>query len=49
MSYFGKLEDIKVKLEKVLEIVKIKLFICGEVLFIFDFVSLVDVLKEVEI
>ncbi|MGR1408288.1 16S rRNA (adenine(1518)-N(6)/adenine(1519)-N(6))-dimethyltransferase RsmA [Streptococcus agalactiae] len=48
-SYFGKSEDTKAKLEKALEIAKIKPSIRGEALSIPDFASLADALKEVEI
>lgn len=48
-SHFGKSEDTKAKLEKALEIAKIKPSIRGEALSIPDFASLVDALKEVEI
>lgn len=48
-SHFGKSEDTKAKLEKALEIAKIKPSIRGEALSIPDFASLADVLKEVEI
>ncbi|HFC9136081.1 TPA: 16S rRNA (adenine(1518)-N(6)/adenine(1519)-N(6))-dimethyltransferase RsmA [Streptococcus agalactiae] len=48
-SHFGKSEDTKAKLEKALEIAKIKLSIRGEALSIPDFASLADALKEVEI
>ncbi|HGI4617541.1 TPA: 16S rRNA (adenine(1518)-N(6)/adenine(1519)-N(6))-dimethyltransferase RsmA [Streptococcus agalactiae] len=48
-SHFGKSEDTKAKLEKALEIAKIKPFIRGEALSIPDFASLADALKEVEI
>lgn len=49
MSHFGKSEDTKAKLEKALEIAKIKPSIRGEALSIPDFASLADALKEVEI
>ncbi|HHQ6344193.1 TPA: 16S rRNA (adenine(1518)-N(6)/adenine(1519)-N(6))-dimethyltransferase RsmA [Streptococcus agalactiae] len=48
-SHFGKSEDTKAKLEKALEIAKIKPSIRGEALSIPDFASLADALKEVEI
>lgn len=48
-SHFGKSEDIKAKLEKALEIAKIKPSIRGEALSIPDFASLADALKEVGI
>lgn len=48
-SHFGKSEDTKAKLEKALEIEKIKPSIRGEALSIPDFASLADALKEVEI
>ncbi|HEN2955867.1 TPA: 16S rRNA (adenine(1518)-N(6)/adenine(1519)-N(6))-dimethyltransferase RsmA [Streptococcus agalactiae] len=48
-SHFGKSEDAKAKLEKALEIAKIKPSIRGEALSIPDFASLADALKEVEI
>lgn len=48
-SHFGKPEDTKAKLEKALEIAKIKPSIRGEALSIPDFASLADALKEVEI
>ena len=48
-SHFGKSEDTKAKLEKALEIAKIKPSIRGEALSIPDFGSLADALKEVEI
>lgn len=48
-SHFGKSEDTKAKLEKALEIAKIKPSIRGEALSIPDFASLADVLKEVGI
>ncbi|HGD4810419.1 TPA: 16S rRNA (adenine(1518)-N(6)/adenine(1519)-N(6))-dimethyltransferase RsmA [Streptococcus agalactiae] len=48
-SHFGKSEDTKAKLEKALEIAKIKPAIRGEALSIPDFASLADALKEVEI
>ncbi|EPT96184.1 16S rRNA methyltransferase [Streptococcus agalactiae BSU92] len=48
-SHFGKSEDTKAKLEKALEIAKIKPSIRGEALSILDFASLADALKEVEI
>lgn len=48
-SHFGKSEDTKAKLEKALEIAKIKPSIRGEALSIPDFASLEDALKEVEI
>ncbi|HGD2290261.1 TPA: 16S rRNA (adenine(1518)-N(6)/adenine(1519)-N(6))-dimethyltransferase RsmA [Streptococcus agalactiae] len=48
-SHFGKSEDTKAKLEKALEIAKIKSSIRGEALSIPDFASLADALKEVEI
>ncbi|HGD2212456.1 TPA: 16S rRNA (adenine(1518)-N(6)/adenine(1519)-N(6))-dimethyltransferase RsmA [Streptococcus agalactiae] len=48
-SHFGKSEDTKAKLEKALEIAKIKPSIRGEALSILDFASLVDALKEVGI
>lgn len=48
-SHFGKSEDTKAKLEKALEIAKIKPFIRGEALSIPDFASLADALKEVGI
>lgn len=48
-SHFGKSEDTKAKLEKALEIAKIKPTIRGEALSIPDFASLADALKEVEI
>ena len=48
-SHFGKSEDTKAKLEKELEIAKIKPSIRGEALSIPDFASLADALKEVEI
>ncbi|HEO3544566.1 TPA: 16S rRNA (adenine(1518)-N(6)/adenine(1519)-N(6))-dimethyltransferase RsmA [Streptococcus agalactiae] len=48
-SHFGKSEDTKEKLEKALEIAKIKPSIRGEALSIPDFASLADALKEVEI
>lgn len=48
-SHFGKSEDTKAKLEKALEIAKIKPSIRGESLSIPDFASLADALKEVEI
>lgn len=48
-SHFGKSEDTKVKLEKALEIAKIKPSIRGEALSIPDFASLADALKEVGI
>ncbi|HEN9114857.1 TPA: 16S rRNA (adenine(1518)-N(6)/adenine(1519)-N(6))-dimethyltransferase RsmA [Streptococcus agalactiae] len=48
-SHFGKSEDTKAKLEKALEIAKIKPSIRGEALSIPDFASLADALKEVGI
>lgn len=48
-SHFGKSEDTKAKLEKALEIAKIKPSIRGESLSIPDFASLADALKEVGI
>lgn len=48
-SHLGKSEDTKAKLEKALEIAKIKPSIRGEALSIPDFASLADALKEVEI
>lgn len=48
-SHFGKSEDTKAKLEKALEIAKIKPSIRGEALSIPDFARLADALKEVEI
>ncbi|WP_024439909.1 16S rRNA (adenine(1518)-N(6)/adenine(1519)-N(6))-dimethyltransferase RsmA [Streptococcus agalactiae] len=48
-SHFGKSEDTKAKLEKALEIAKIKPSIRGEALSIPDFASLADALKKVEI
>lgn len=48
-SHFGKSEVTKAKLEKALEIAKIKPSIRGEALSIPDFASLADALKEVEI
>lgn len=48
-SHFGKSEDTKAKLEKALEIAKIKPSIRGEALSIPDFASLADALKDVEI
>ncbi|HFH8623862.1 TPA: 16S rRNA (adenine(1518)-N(6)/adenine(1519)-N(6))-dimethyltransferase RsmA [Streptococcus agalactiae] len=48
-THFGKSEDTKAKLEKALEIAKIKPSIRGEALSIPDFASLADALKEVEI
>ncbi len=48
-SHFGKSEDTKAKLEKALEIAKIKPSIRGEALSIPDFASLADALKEVVI
>ncbi|HGD2999768.1 TPA: 16S rRNA (adenine(1518)-N(6)/adenine(1519)-N(6))-dimethyltransferase RsmA [Streptococcus agalactiae] len=48
-SHFAKSEDTKAKLEKALEIAKIKPSIRGEALSIPDFASLADALKEVEI
>ncbi|HGC7827460.1 TPA: 16S rRNA (adenine(1518)-N(6)/adenine(1519)-N(6))-dimethyltransferase RsmA [Streptococcus agalactiae] len=48
-SHFGKSENTKAKLEKALEIAKIKPSIRGEALSIPDFASLADALKEVEI
>lgn len=48
-SHFGKSEDTKAKLEKALEIAKIKPSIRGEALSILDFASLADALKEVGI
>ncbi|HEO8659182.1 TPA: 16S rRNA (adenine(1518)-N(6)/adenine(1519)-N(6))-dimethyltransferase RsmA [Streptococcus agalactiae] len=48
-SHFGKSEDTKAKLEKALEIAKIKQSIRGEALSIPDFASLADALKEVGI
>ncbi|HEO7477964.1 TPA: 16S rRNA (adenine(1518)-N(6)/adenine(1519)-N(6))-dimethyltransferase RsmA [Streptococcus agalactiae] len=48
-SHFGKSEDTKAKLEKALEISKIKPSIRGEALSIPDFASLADALKEVGI
>lgn len=48
-SHFGKSEDTKAKLEKALEIAKIKPSIRGEALSISDFASLADALKEVGI
>ncbi|EPT47197.1 16S rRNA (adenine(1518)-N(6)/adenine(1519)-N(6))-dimethyltransferase RsmA [Streptococcus agalactiae] len=48
-SHFGKSEDTKAKLEKALEIAKIKPSIRGEALSIPDFASLTDALKEVGI
>lgn len=48
-SHFRKSEDTKAKLEKALEIAKIKPSIRGEALSIPDFASLADALKEVEI
>ncbi|HGD0402968.1 TPA: 16S rRNA (adenine(1518)-N(6)/adenine(1519)-N(6))-dimethyltransferase RsmA [Streptococcus agalactiae] len=48
-SHFGKSEDTKAKLEKALEIAKIKPSIRGEALSIPDFASLADALKVVEI
>ncbi|HFH6791024.1 TPA: 16S rRNA (adenine(1518)-N(6)/adenine(1519)-N(6))-dimethyltransferase RsmA [Streptococcus agalactiae] len=48
-SHFVKSEDTKAKLEKALEIAKIKPSIRGEALSIPDFASLADALKEVEI
>ncbi|WP_057485279.1 16S rRNA (adenine(1518)-N(6)/adenine(1519)-N(6))-dimethyltransferase RsmA [Streptococcus agalactiae] len=48
-SHFGKSEDTKAKLEKALEIAKIKPSIRGEALSIPDFSSLADALKEVGI
>lgn len=48
-SHFGKSEDTKAKLEKALEIAKIKPTIRGEALSIPDFASLADALKEVGI
>lgn len=48
-SHFGKSEDTKSKLEKALEIAKIKPSIRGEALSIPDFASLADALKEVGI
>lgn len=48
-SHFGKSEDTKAKLEKTLEIAKIKPSIRGEALSIPDFASLADALKEVGI
>ena len=46
-SHFGISEDTKAKLEKALEIAKIKPSIRGEALSIPDFASLADALKEV--
>lgn len=48
-SHFVKSEDTKAKLEKALEIAKIKPSIRGEALSIPDFASLADALKEVGI
>ncbi|HGC9475284.1 TPA: 16S rRNA (adenine(1518)-N(6)/adenine(1519)-N(6))-dimethyltransferase RsmA [Streptococcus agalactiae] len=48
-SHFGKSEDTKAKLEKALEVAKIKPSIRGEALSIPDFASLADALKEVGI
>ena len=48
-SHFGKSEDTKAKLEKALEIAKIKPSIRGEALSIPDFASLADASKEVGI
>ncbi|MFH5641959.1 16S rRNA (adenine(1518)-N(6)/adenine(1519)-N(6))-dimethyltransferase RsmA [Streptococcus agalactiae] len=48
-SHFGKSEDTKAKLEKALEMAKIKPSIRGEALSIPDFASLADALKEVGI
>ncbi|HGC7733374.1 TPA: 16S rRNA (adenine(1518)-N(6)/adenine(1519)-N(6))-dimethyltransferase RsmA [Streptococcus agalactiae] len=48
-SHFGKSEYTKAKLEKALEIAKIKPSIRGEALSIPDFASLADALKEVGI
>ncbi|MFS6390833.1 16S rRNA (adenine(1518)-N(6)/adenine(1519)-N(6))-dimethyltransferase RsmA [Streptococcus agalactiae] len=48
-SHFGKSEDTKAKLEKALEIAKIKPSIRGEALSIPDFASLADALKDVGI
>ncbi|EPX11519.1 16S rRNA (adenine(1518)-N(6)/adenine(1519)-N(6))-dimethyltransferase RsmA [Streptococcus agalactiae] len=48
-SHFGKSEDTKAKLEKALEIAKIKPSIRGEALSIPDFASLAYALKEVGI
>lgn len=46
-SHFGKAEETKAKLEKALEMAKIKSFIRGEALSIADFAKLADALKEV--
>ena len=48
-SHFGKSEDTKAKLEKELEIAKVKPSIRGEAFSIPDFASLADALKEVGI